>query len=110
MNAQTDIRQRIERISEVFQKAFAVSTIHEDLNLLVMQLENTEIAYRSIAYEAASVALAVKELSSSNTLNGWRSFLEGPAAPHSAQVHAGLGWAITVLGFSILSDNEKNAI
>jgi enediyne biosynthesis protein E3 len=94
MNPLTDIGQRIEKIREIFQKAYAISTTEEDLNLQVRQFENTEIAYRSIAYEAASMALAVKDFSKGNGLNRWRSFLEGPAALHAAQVHAGLGWAM----------------
>ena len=94
MNPQTDIGQRIEKIREIFQKANASSTTVEDLNLLVNQLEKTEMTYRSIAYEAASMALAVKDFSNGNVLDRWRSFLEGPAALHAAQVHAGLGWAM----------------
>jgi hypothetical protein len=94
MNPQTDIGQRIERIREIFQQAHAFSTGQEDLSLLVMQLENTEMAYRSIAYEAASMVMALRDFSNGNGLTRWRSFLEGPAAPHAAQAHAGLGWAM----------------
>lgn len=101
MDAQTDIVQRIEKIREIFQKNYAISTEQEDLNLLVAQLEKTANDYLSIAYEAASVALAVKDFSNGNTLNHWRFFLEGPAALHAAQVHAGLGWAMAQQRISV---------
>jgi enediyne biosynthesis protein E3 len=101
MNAQTDIGQRIQKIKEIFQQAFAISTNQEDLNLLLSQFENTENTYRSVAYEAAAVAMAIKDFSKSNTLGCWRSFMEGPAALHSAQVHAGLGWAMAQQRISV---------
>ena len=100
-NAKTDIGQRIERIREIFQKNYAISTVQGNLNSLVGHLEKTENDYRSIAYEAASVAIAVKDFSNGSTLNYWRSFLKESASPHAAQVHAGLGWAMAQQRISV---------
>jgi len=103
MDAQTDIAQRIEKIREIFQQNYAIASEQEDLNSLSAQLEKTGNEYLSIAYEAASVAFAVKDFSSDNRLNCWHSFLQGPAAPHAAQVHVGLGWAIAQQRISVYS-------
>jgi hypothetical protein len=101
MDAQTDIAQRIEKIREIFQHAYAISTDQEDLDLLIDQLEKTENDYRSIAYEATSVAIAVKDFLNGNTLNYWHSFLKDHAAQHAVQIHTGLGWAIAQQRISI---------
>ena len=101
IDAQSDIELRIEMIREIFQLNYAFSATQENLNLLAKSLEKAEIEYRSVGYEAASVALAVKDFTRGGTLNYWRSFLKGPAAAHAAQVHTGLGWAMAQQRISV---------
>lgn len=102
MNSSSKIAARMEKIREIFQHAMSIATAKGDLKLLAAELENTENEFRSIAYEGAAMALALKDFSNGHTLNRWRLFMEGPGAKHSAQVHAGLGWAIAQQRISAL--------
>ena len=102
MNAQSEVAVRMEKIREIFQHAMSIAKEKEDFKSLVAELDNTENEFRSIAYEGAAMALALKDFSDGHTLNHWRLFMEGPGNKHSAQVHAGLGWAIAQQRISAL--------
>ncbi len=94
MMSHYDVVPRMERIKAIFQEGQHISSIEEDLAILMKHLENTELEFRSVAYEGASMGLALTDLCKGGALNRWRSFMEGPGADHSTQIHVGLGWAL----------------
>ena len=94
MKSQNDVAHQMERIVNIFQHAQQIASVEEDITLLIEQLENTDLEFRSIAYEGASTGFALKDLSQGATLRHWRPFMEGPGADHATQVHVGLGWAL----------------
>ncbi len=63
----------------------------------VQELKETDAAFRSIAYESASMSIAMEDIRQKLPLTNWLAFLNGPGAVHSTQVHVGLGWALAQL-------------
>ena len=102
MNSEKEISLRTEKIKTIFQSSKEFCNKEDDLAIIISHLENTDPEFRSIAYEGASMALALKDLAAGNTLNHWRSLLEGPGSKHAVQAHAGLGWAFAEQGSSPL--------
>lgn len=103
MEVRNEIVLRIDKIKEIFQRITVISTGQDDIKLLTVQLEDTENEFRSVAYEAAAMALALKDISTGNTLIHWRALMEGPGSKHTAQIHVGLGWAIAQQRVPVLS-------
>jgi hypothetical protein len=78
--------QNIEKIKTLFletQQSFAQHGLKA--------LEGAAGEFSSIAYESASMCLA---LSAGAFPRDWLAFADGPAAAHRAQVYVGLGWAV----------------
>jgi hypothetical protein len=99
--------QKTEAIKRVFLETQLFYATHDDLSALIEYLENTEKEFSSIAYESASMAIALKEFESDTFPHAWLSFANGPAAAHQAQVYVGLGWAIAKFNFPFLTAVEK---
>jgi enediyne biosynthesis protein E3 len=97
-----EVLLRIERIKSVFLDTQMFYSMHDNMDALIGYLENTETEFRSIAYESASMAIALKELKNNEGLNTWLYYKNGPALAHKAQVHVGLGWAIAKLNLPFL--------
>jgi len=91
------VSQKIERIRSVFLDTQLFFANNPESAALISYLENTEPAFRSIAYESASMAIALKDLENNDRLDQWLHFANGPASKHKAQVYIGLGWAIAKL-------------
>ncbi|MEO8583973.1 MAG: DUF1702 family protein [Flavitalea sp.] len=94
MDVLNEIGLRMDKIRKIFQDITAIFPLMENLKSLTEKLENTENEFRSVAYEAAAMALAVKDISKGFALKEWREFMEGPGAKHTTQIHVGLGWAL----------------
>jgi len=92
MDYEKEISFRIEKIKSIFQEAKEFWSSEKNLDVLIDYLESTENEFRSIAYEGASMAIALMDLEQKNTLNVWYTFNDR-ADKHTAQTHAGLGWA-----------------
>jgi hypothetical protein len=74
---------------------------------LIVYLANTEKEFSSIAYESASMAIALKSFEAGTFPHEWLLFASGAAAAHHAQVYVGLGWAIAKFNFPFLTAVEK---
>lgn len=85
----------MERIKTLFQQSKEFATETNDLNKIVSNCKKADNEFRSVAFEAAAMALAEKDLSDNNPLERWRQFLTNHAFSHAAQVHVGLGWALS---------------
>ena len=88
---------KIERIKSIFLDTQLFYTNNNETDAFIGYLENIEKEYRSIAYEAVSMAIALKDLENKRRLDNWLFFAKGPALAHKAQVYIGLGWAIAKL-------------
>ena len=93
------VADRMEIIKTVFQDAKDYAEAVEDTNELLSHLENTNPEFRSVAYEGASMALALKDFvrmdsfgANDNSLKRWNAFMN-VSENHAAQVYIGLGWA-----------------
>ena len=94
MNTQNVISQKMEKIKTLFQTSKDFVLEHSDINVVLTYLEKTDEEFRSVAYEGASMALALKDFQKENKLDKWNGFAEGFGKNHAAQIHAGLGWAL----------------
>ena len=94
--------QNTERIQSIFLDTQLFYATHDNIPALIEYLENAEPEFRSIAYESASMALAIKNFEACTFPAGWLDFANGPALLHKAQVYVGLGWAIAKLSLPFL--------
>jgi hypothetical protein len=99
--------QKTEEIRSVFLETQLFYAKHDDLPALIEYLENTEKEFSSIAYESASMAIALKDFENETFPHEWLLFANGPAAAHQAQVYVGLGWAIAKFNFPFLTAIEN---
>ena len=104
MNSGNNVGHQLRRIKDIFQHAQHNATTEEDLDKLIDHLENTDLEFRSIAYEGASMGRALEDLSRGDTtLHRWRSLMMGRGAAHITQIHVGLGWALAKQGVPVSS-------
>ncbi|MEO8768622.1 MAG: DUF1702 family protein [Ferruginibacter sp.] len=101
MDVLHDIETRMEKIRAIFQYGMSVSMDESDMNLLDEELKSTENEFRSIAYEAAAMQLATKDISINKSFDHWRLFMQGPGVKHLTQTHVGLGWAMAQQQFPV---------
>ncbi len=86
--------QKMEYIREVFQAAKSFCSMERDLQKIVAFCEHAQSEFTSIAYEAASMQIALRDFADNNALQNWKHFTDELAKPHAAQIYAGLGWAV----------------
>ncbi len=79
------------------EKALSITDFDELNNLLL----NNDAAFISIAYEAASMGIAIKSIQNNNTLDIWSNFYQKHGLKHATQVHVGLGWALSELNLDV---------
>ncbi|MEZ4852636.1 MAG: DUF1702 family protein [Bacteroidia bacterium] len=82
------IAENIETVVATFQKGRALGEQELDLDELIGELNKFEPRYRSVAFEGASMGVAL-----ANSMETWKVYAE-KTAKHATQVHIGLGWAI----------------
>lgn len=81
----SSVKQKLETIQKIFR------ALQENYSAQIT-FNDYEPEFRSIAFEAASMRIALEDLSSHNTLSDWNTFSEKNDM-HAAQIHVGLGWA-----------------
>lgn len=82
------IAENIETVVATFQNGRALSEQELGLEELIAELNKFEPRYRSVAFEGASMGVAL-----ANSMEIWKVYAE-KTAKHATQVHIGLGWAI----------------
>lgn len=90
--------QRMQQFAATFQDARQLAEDESELARLAERLDETPAAFRAVAYEGASMTLAVHALRDAGEFSVWQAFADGPGKAHGAQVHVGLGWALASLG------------
>ena len=82
------IAENIETVVSTFQKGRSLSEQELGLDELISKLNQFESRYRSVAFEGASMGVALQ-----NSMKTWRTYAK-TSLKHATQVHIGLGWAI----------------
>ena len=90
---QSLITKKMETIQNTFLHVQDIFFESPDWKRHVAELESTDIEFRSIAYESASMSIALEDLKQGDSLTNWLQFLNEAASAHATQVHVGLGWA-----------------
>ena len=75
-------------------------TNHSELNSILLK---NDAEFISIAYEAASMGIAINSIKSNNALADWHNFYQIFGLSHATQIHVGLGWALAELNLDINS-------
>ena len=91
---QTTIVRNMDTIRQIFQEVKAFGEQESDLGQLVAYLDKVPNEFLSIAYESASMVLAMKELVEGKPLLNWTKFVKIYAQQHLSQAYVGLGWAV----------------
>ncbi len=95
MSTHNEVEWRMEKIMKIFIHAQRMALTEDVLKMLISKLDQAENEFRSVAFEAASMTIAIKDFSNGSSLDHWRTFSEMSSSKHSIQVHSGLGWAIS---------------
>lgn len=82
------IAENIETVVSTFQKGRALSEQEFGLDELIADLNTFEPRYRSVAFEGASMGVAL-----TNSIDTWKVYAS-KTEKHATQVHIGLGWAV----------------
>ena len=93
MTTQEKIAERIELIVLTFQVGRKFAEEINDPVDLVAQLNEVDEEFRSMAFEGASMAIAIKSIEAEAGLMRWLEFLDSNPK-YSTQIMIGLGWAI----------------
>ena len=82
------VAENIDTIVSTFQKGRKL--IEQELGLieLIAELNKFDTRYRSVAFEGASMGVALN-----NSIASWKVYAQA-TEKHKTQVHIGLGWAI----------------
>ena len=103
----TLIKDKMELIQATFQEAKEKATLTNNLEELNKSLLNFPNEFISVAYEGASMALAIKSIQETDSLTKWNDFYQRFGIKHSSQIHVGLGWAFSELNLDLsLFDSE----
>ena len=111
MNLPDSAADRIESIQKLFLRVGACVETINDLGAIIELMELEPAEFRSVAYESASMAIGVKDLCNTRTLENWKHFRH-ESAHHSFHVDIGLGWAFAKTGLrlnEILSSEDPVA-
>lgn len=99
--AGNEVAARMTKIMRIFIQGQSISENGTHLVLIEKHLNEIENEYRSVAYEAASMAIAISDFESGAGLKLWSEFNKKYGGKHASQLHAGLGWAIAQKGISL---------
>ena len=89
-----NIQQRLGGVQEIFTRIL-LAPPSIDTGHLVRSIESEPLDFQSIAFEAASFRLALKDFA--NDLDQWKAFLEKYGQKHTTNIHIGLGVAAAKL-------------
>lgn len=93
MNSHNRVATNMEYIQKVFLCVQVFMQKQYELEDLIPFLESEPPEFRSIAYEAASMEIGLRDLALGKELNNWKKFYCGSAEDHTFHMDIGLGWA-----------------
>ncbi len=93
MSAEISVQGKMDTIQNTFLRVQDLFYESPDWKRHVAELDSAYVEFRSIAYESASMSIALEDLKQGEQLTNWFQFLNEAASAHATQVHVGLGWA-----------------
>jgi enediyne biosynthesis protein E3 len=100
MNLPDSIPGRMSYIQNLFLAVQDYMQNDYDIESIIKYLETEPAVYRSIAYESASMQIALKDLSINKQLENWKYFYNQSSIEHSFHMEIGLGWAFAKIEVS----------
>ncbi len=94
MNTENITAQKMENIQSVFRGVQEKDLYELSISEIAAYLNSFDVEFRSIAYEAAAMNLAERDLKRDGKLGFWWYLLREIGANHAIQIHVGLGWAL----------------
>ena len=93
MNTRDAVATKMEYIQKVFLGVQMYMQQQHELEDLILFLESEPPEFRSVAYEAASMEIALWDLTNGKELDNWKKFYFASATAHTFHMDIGLGWA-----------------
>ena len=93
MNLHSTVSAKMEYIQKVFLGVETLTQNIHDTDELVSLLNTEPPEFRSVAYESASMKIALRDLNGGLELNNWKKFYHRSAKEHTFHMDIGLGWA-----------------
>ena len=87
------VPEKMEYIQKLFLDVQDFMRKQPSLDVLIQFLNTEPTEFRSIAFESASVGLAVHDFSTGSKLESWGEFYSNFGITHSFHFDIGLGWA-----------------
>ncbi|HZI52295.1 MAG TPA: DUF1702 family protein [Chitinophagaceae bacterium] len=100
MNLHNSVPHKMEYIQKVFLGVQDFMQKDPDLEELIAFLDDEPPEFRSVAYESASMRIALLELSGGNGWYNWKNFYQRCVRVHTFHIDIGLGWAFAKKGIS----------
>jgi len=94
MNTDNITAKKMESIQSIFREVQEKDFSEFSISEIADYLNSFDSEFRSIAYEAAAMNLALRDLKSDGKLSFWLYLLKEIGAQHAIQIHVGLGWAL----------------
>jgi enediyne biosynthesis protein E3 len=105
--AQNSISAVLQSVQHVFQKGFSLAEETSSLSGLADGLNAMDKEYLSVAFEGASMSIALNCIEADKEIKPWFDFLEQYAQPHTILYHIGLGWALAQLQIHVTPYLER---
>lgn len=107
MNLPNNVPVKMEYIQKLFLGVQNYMQQDHDWEELITFLDAVPPEFRSVAYESASMEIALQELSLGKELNNWKKFYQLKAKLHTFHMDIGLGWAFAKTEISPISYLES---
>ena len=95
--ADSMVSNKLDAVQDTFQKGFDFAADISSLSSLASKLDTLDKEFLSIAYEGASMNIALNCFEAGDEIKPWFEFLESAERAHGIQYHIGLGWALAQL-------------
>jgi hypothetical protein len=100
MNLHNNVAGRMEYIQKVFLTVQDHMQNDHELREIIAFLDTEPPEYRSVAYESASMEIALKDLSVGKEFVQWKKFYQHSIHAHTFHMDIGLGWAFAKMEIS----------
>jgi len=93
MNLHNNVSAKMEYIQKVFLGVQDYMQKNYELEELMIFLNAEPPEFRSVAYESASMGIALHEITTGKEITDWKNFYQCSAKAHTFHMEIGLGWA-----------------
>ncbi len=93
MNLHSTVSAKMEYIQKVFLGVETLTQNIHDTDELIALLNTEPPEFRSVAYESASMNVALRDLNDGVEMDNWKNFYHRSTKEHTFHMDIGLGWA-----------------